>query len=203
MQWIATSAGSALITGALFTLASLGPAAFAEPTNDGTATTESVTEADTLSGDVALVEPAALQDMEAIKTELVKLKRDLVILEEDLLYPASTQMSVFLAMDVGEFFGLDAVTVKVNGKEVAHHLYTEREADALFRGGVQKLFIGNVKQGGNRVTAFFTGKGPSGRDYKRAATVEFEKSFEPTFVELRISDSEAKYQPEFHAVVVQ
>lgn len=199
MQRIAKSTGSALFAGALITFASLGQAAFAETTDEAPA----VVEPEVAPASVALAEPAALDDMEAIKTELVKLKRDLVILEEDLLYPASTQMSVFLAMDVGEFFGLDAVSVKVNGKEVAHHLYTEREADALFRGGVQKLFIGNVKQGGNRVTAFFTGKGPSGRDYKRAATVEFEKSFEPTFVELRISDSEAKYQPEFHAVVVQ
>ncbi len=198
MQRIAKPVGSALLTGALITIASLGQSAFAETPTDNMPL---VPQAAPLS--VAAVEPVALDDMEAIKTELVKLKRDLVILEEDLLYPASTQMSVFLAMDVGEFFGLDSVTVKVNGKEVAHHLYTEREADALFRGGVQKLFIGNVKQGDNRVTAFFTGKGPSGRDYKRAATVEFEKSFEPTFVELRISDSEAKYQPEFHAVVVQ
>lgn len=147
-------------------------------------------------------EPAS-GDMESIKAELTRLKRDLIILEEDLLFPASTQMSVFLGMDVGEFFALDAVTVKVNGREVAHHLYTEREADALFRGGVQKLFVGNVKQGNNRVTAFFTGRGPSGRDYKRAASVEFDKSFEPTFVELRITDSEAKYQPEFQASVVQ
>ena len=61
--------------------------------------------------------------------------------------------------------------------------------------------MGNVKQGKNRVTAFFTGRGPSGRDYRRATTVEFEKSFEPTFVELAIADSEAKYQPEFSASV--
>ena len=159
--------------------------------------------ADSAAEAAVVASPAGTQDMEAIKAELSELKRDLIILEEDLLFPASTQMSVFLGMDVGEFFALDAVTVKVNGRQVAHHLYTEREADALFRGGVQKLYVGNVKQGNNRVTAFFTGRGPQGRDYKRAATVEFDKSFEPTFVELRITDSEAKYQPEFTALVVQ
>ena len=51
------------------------------------------------------------------------------------------------------------------------------------------------------MTAFFTGRGPSGRDYKRATTVEFEKTFEPTFIELAVTDSEAKYQPEFSATV--
>ena len=146
--------------------------------------------------------PVALEsDLERIKKDLLKLKRDLVILEEDLLFPASSQVAVFLSMDIGELFQLDAVSVQLNGKEVVHHLYTDRQVDALYRGGVQKLFIGNVKQGQNRLTAFFTGRGPSGRDYRRATTVEFEKSFEPAFVELAISDSGAKYQPEFSAAV--
>lgn len=156
----------------------------------------------------AAVEPAAAakpvaldSDLERVKKDLLKLKRDLVILEEDLLFPASSQVAVFLSMDLGELFQLDAVSVKLNGKEVAHHLYTDRQVDALYRGGVQKLFVGNVKQGQNRLTAFFTGRGPSGRDYRRATTVEFEKSFEPAFVELAISDSGAKYQPEFTAAV--
>ena len=140
-------------------------------------------------------------EMEDVKKSLLELKRDLVILEEDLLFPASSQVAVFLSMDVGEFFQLDAVTVKVNGKEVAHHLYTDKQADALYRGGIQRLFIGNIKQGKNRVTAFFTGRGPSGRDYRRATSVDFDKTFEPAFVELAITDSTAKYQPEFHAAV--
>jgi len=135
--------------------------------------------------------------MEDIKLSLVALKRDLVILEEELLYPASSQVAVYLSMNVGEFFELDSVTLKLNGKEVSHYLYTERQINALHRGGVQRLYIGNVKQGVNRVTAFFIGAGPNGREYKRAATSEFEKSFEPAFVELKISDSTAKYQPEF------
>ncbi|TDJ22062.1 MAG: AraC family transcriptional regulator [Gammaproteobacteria bacterium] len=139
--------------------------------------------------------------MEDIKRSLVELKRDLVVLEEDLLFPASSQVAVFVAMDLGEFFALDAVTLKLNGKEVSHYLYTDKQVDALYRGGVQRLYVGNVRQGNNRLTAFFTGRGPSGRDYRRATTVEFEKTFEPIFVELKITDSTAKYQPEFVATV--
>lgn len=140
-------------------------------------------------------------DLEDVKKALLELKRDLVILEEDLLFPASSQVAVFLSMDVGDFFQLDSVSVKINGDEVAHHLYTDRQVDALYRGGVQKVYVGNVKQGSHRLTAFFTGRGPSGRDFRRAATVEFEKSFDPAFVELAIKDSSAKYQPEFAAAV--
>ena len=140
-------------------------------------------------------------DLENVKKALLELKRDLVILEEDLLFPASTQVAVFLSMDIGELFQLDSVTLKLNGKEIAHHLYTDKQTDALYRGGIQKLYVGNVKQGSNELTAFFTGRGPSGRDYRRATSVAFEKSFEPTFIELAIADSTADYQPEFRAAV--
>ncbi len=140
-------------------------------------------------------------DLESVKKDLTTLKRDLVILEENLLFPASSQVAVFLSMDVGDFFKLDAVTVKIDGKQVTHYLYTDRQVDALMRGGVQRLFLGNVQQGKHRLTAFFTGRGPSDRDYRRAATVEFEKTFEPAYIELAIRDSESKYQPEFSAAV--
>lgn len=140
-------------------------------------------------------------ELEAVKQALVTLKRDLVILEEDLLFPASSQVAVFLSLDVGEFFQLDAVTLELDGQSVSHHLYTERQVDALMRGGVQKLYLGNVREGRHRLTAFFTGRGPGGRDYRRAASVEFDKSFEPTYIELAIRDSESKYQPEFTAAV--
>ncbi len=106
-----------------------------------------------VSASYAAAEPLDTE-MEDVKKALLELKRDLIILEEDLLFPASSQLAVFLSMDLGEFFQLDAVTVKLNGKEVAHHLYTDKQVDALYRGGVQKLFIGNIRQGDNRITAF-------------------------------------------------
>jgi len=194
----------ALTFGALLVSLSISGAAFAGDAVDALmdAPIDATVPADPAAAPAAAGNPAALgSQMEGIKRDLVELKRDLVVLEEDLLYPASTQVAVFLSMDVGEFFALDSVTLKLNGKDVTHYLYTEKQADALFRGGVQRLFVGNVKQGENQLTAFFTGKGPEGRDYRRATTVTFEKSFEPSYVELKISDSTAKYQPEFVATV--
>ena len=194
----------ALTFGALLVSLSISGAAFAGDALDALmdAPVDATVPADPAAAPGAAGNPAALgSQMEGIKRDLVELKRDLVVLEEDLLYPASTQVAVFLSMDVGEFFALDSVTLKLNGKDVTHYLYTEKQADALFRGGVQRLFVGNVKQGETQLTAFFTGKGPEGRDYRRATTVTFEKSFEPSYVELKISDSTAKYQPEFVATV--
>jgi len=145
------------------------------------------------------IDTGLTREVETIKKDLLELRRDLVVLEEDLLFPASSQVAVFVGIDAGTFFQLDAVSLKINGKEVTHHLYTEKQVDALYRGGVQKLYVGNVKQGENTVTAFFTGRGPAGRDYRRASSVTFDKTFEPAFVELKVTDSEEKYQPDFTA----
>ncbi|MCB1684028.1 MAG: AraC family transcriptional regulator [Pseudomonadales bacterium] len=169
---------------------------------DPTATTAPVVKAVVApAGSPAVPNQPLGDDLEGVKQALLKLKRDLVILEEDLLFPASTQVAVFLSMDIGELFQLDSVTLKLNGREVAHHLYTDKQTDALYRGGIQKLYVGNAKQGSNELTAFFTGRGPGGRDYRRATSVAFEKSFEPTFIELAIADSTADYQPEFRSAV--
>jgi hypothetical protein len=137
------------------------------------------------------------EDVQVLKKELIALNRDLFKLEEELLYPASTQVAVFLSVDVGTFFGLDSVTLKLDDKEVANYLYTEREVDALHRGGVQRLFLGNLKAGEHELVALFTGKGPHDRDYRRGTTLRFEKAIGAKYVELRISDREASLRPEF------
>jgi hypothetical protein len=137
------------------------------------------------------------QDVQALKKELVDLNRDLFRLEEELLYPASTQVAVFLSVNLGTFFALDSVQLELDGKEVANYLYTEREVEALHRGGVQKLYLGNLKAGEHELVAVFTGKGPHERDYRRGTTVKFEKAVGAKYVELRITDREASLQPEF------
>lgn len=137
------------------------------------------------------------EQIQAIKKDVVDLNRDLFVLEEELLFPANTQVAVFLSMDVGEFFALDTVELRVDDKQVSKHLYTPREAEALLKGGVQRLYLGNLRVGGHELVALFTGKGPNGQDYTRGASLKFEKSVGAKYVELKISDRKIKRQPEF------
>ena len=138
------------------------------------------------------------QQAQSLKKEVMELNRDLLALEEELLFPASTQLAVFVSMDIGSLFELDAVEVKLDDKVVAHYLYTQREIDALRRGGVHRLYLGNLRVGKHELVAFFTGKGPHNRDYRRGATLEFEKQTEPRYIELQIKDVTRNLQPEFH-----
>jgi hypothetical protein len=138
-------------------------------------------------------------EMETLKQALVNLNRDLFILEEDLLFPSSTQVAVYLSMDVGEYFKLDAVELKIDGKLATNYLYTDRQVNALYKGGVQRLYVGNINQGVREISAFFIGTGPENRPYKRAVTLEFDKDDEAATVELKIIDSTSKQQPAFSA----
>lgn len=137
------------------------------------------------------------QDVQSLKEEVLDLNRDLFLLEEELLFPANSQVAFFISMDVGEYFALDSVNLKVDGKEVANYLYTEREVDALLRGGVHRVHMANLKVGGHELIAVFNGQGPHVRDYRRGATMTFNKGIGAKYVELQITDRMAKQQPEF------
>ena len=138
-----------------------------------------------------------------VKGDVIRLNRDLLVLEEELLFPASTQVALFVSMDVGKLFSLDSVQVKLDDKVVSNYLYTPLEVQALHRGGVQRMYLGNLKSGEHTLTAFFTGKGPHDRDYKRGATLKFEKTTGAKYIELQIKDSSGKLQPEFDVKVWQ
>lgn len=155
--------------------------------------------------DAAASAPAAALDtrIQEAKADVIRLNRDLLVLEEELLFPANTQVAVFVSMDVGKLFELESVQIKLDDKVVANYLYTPAEVKALHRGGVQRLYLGNLKSGAHEIVALFTGGGPHFRDYKRGATVKFDKGTDPKYIELQIKDSAGKLQPEFQVKVWQ
>ncbi len=145
--------------------------------------------------------PTLEKQVQDLKKEVLELNKELFILEEDLLFPANTQFSIFLSMDIGQLFDLDSVQINIDGKNISNHLYTQREINALKRGGVQRIYLGNIASGKHELVAFFTGKGPSKRDFKRGTTLEIEKTSSPLFVELKIIDDLSKQQPQFKTKV--
>jgi hypothetical protein len=137
------------------------------------------------------------EQVQDLKKSTLQLNRDLFILEEELLFPANTQVAVFVSVDVGDFFALDSISLKIDNREVSNYLYTPREVSALLKGGVQRLYVGNLKSGTHEKVAFFNGKGPNQRYYRRAASIRFEKGVGAKYLELKVSDRAHAQQPEF------
>jgi hypothetical protein len=180
----------------LLVLAALMPAAHAQ-------TAPAPAPAATATGTPAPAPSSLDNRIQDAKADVIRLNRDLMVLEEELLFPANTQVAIFVSMDVGRLFSLDSVRVKLDDKDVAAYLYTPAEVRALHRGGVQRLFVGNLKSGPHEIVAFFTGKGPHDRDYKRGTTIKFDKGTDPKYIELQIKDSTGKLQPEFEVKIWQ
>ncbi len=139
------------------------------------------------------------EEITDLKKQVISLNKTLFILEEDLLFPSNTQLSIFISMKDTALFSLDAIKILINNKVVSSHLYTDKEIDVLKRGGVQKIYIGNIVSGEHEIVALYTGKGPHQRDFKRGSVITIDKSEDPLFVEFKIQDNESKQQALFES----
>jgi hypothetical protein len=140
------------------------------------------------------------EKLEDLKNEVLAVNRDLFILEEDLLFPASTQLALYFSVDVGEFFSLDNIKVKIDDKQVSHYLYTNKDIKALHRGAIQKLHLDNINTGEHELVAILIGQGPRNREYRKAVSFKFEKGTEAKALEIQLRDDTGKLQPKLSVV---
>lgn len=134
--------------------------------------------------------------LQQFRKDMLDVNKRLLIMEEELLFPANAQLSVFVLLDVGRFLTPESITLELDGKAVQSHLYTEREVAALRRGAVQRLLTTIVRPGTHRLTAVVSGVDDHGRRVRRGATGEVEKGDGQLYVQLRIVDDEKTQQAE-------
>ncbi len=137
------------------------------------------------------------KDLADFKRDVLEVNKRLLLLEEELLFPADTQVGIYVSLDVGHFFQPDSITLELDGEVLTSHLYTEKEIRALKNGAVQRLALANVKNGDHELTAFITGTEPAGREMRQGVTGHFDKNHGRHFVQLHIEDDTAKQQPRF------
>jgi len=142
-------------------------------------------------------EIALKQHVATIKEEMLLLGRDMKMLEDILLYPEKTRVSVYLTMDVGRFFSLDKAKILINGEVVSEQAYSNREEDGFKKGAAQRIFVGNYDDGKYDLVAIFSGKGPRGRAFKRGVEYKFDKRGEAATIKINILDDLRKQQPIF------
>jgi hypothetical protein len=129
------------------------------------------------------------EQVQEIKSDVLGIAKDLSLLEERLLYPSNTQIAVFVALDSGEAFRLDAVQLQIDGELVAHYIYRFKELEALQSGGVQRVFTGNVPTGSHDLTVSVNGKLPSGKDFTSSRSFSFSKGIDPKLLGLTFAAS--------------
>ena len=127
------------------------------------------------------------EQVQDIKKDVLGISAELTQLEEKLIYPSNTQVSVFVSLIKGDKFRLDAVKLKLDGKDVTHHIYSFKELEALQNGGVQRLYTGNVRAGEHTMEVLLMGKGGGNSDYRQSSSYKFTKSVEPKLIEVTLA----------------
>lgn len=137
------------------------------------------------------------EQVQDIKKDVLGISSELTQLEEKLLYPSNTQVSLFVSLAKNEKFRLDAVDIKIDGKETTHYLYTFKELEALQNGGVQRIYTGNVRSGEHTLDVTLIGK-TAGSEYRQSASYKFTKDVGPRLVEITLAGPSASKHIEFN-----
>lgn len=127
------------------------------------------------------------EQVQDIKGDVLGISTELSLLEEKLLFPSGTQVSLFVSLSNRERFRLDSVEIELNGQPVAHHIYSYKELEALQAGGMQRIYTGNVRTGDHELRVGITGKTASGNEYRHVESYRFSKGVGPRLVEISLS----------------
>ena len=129
--------------------------------------------------------------VQEIKSDVLNIASELNNLEERLLYPSNTQMSVFVEIAPAEEFRLDAVQITINGELATHHIYSFKELEALQKGGVQRIYTGNITTGEHQIDVIVSGKLKSGKDFSESGSFSFAKGIKPKALGVTLSNGGA------------
>ena len=127
------------------------------------------------------------EQVQEIKSDVLGIAAELNQLEEKLLYPSNTQVAVFVSLAGGETFRLDSVEIRLDGAPVAHHLYTFKELEALQKGGVQRIYAGNVRSGDHDLQVSVIGKTGGGADFQKSERFSVNKDVGPRIVKISLA----------------
>ena len=127
------------------------------------------------------------EQVQEIKSDVLSIATELNQLEEKLLYPSNTQVAVFISLVSGETFRLDSVEIQLDGKPVAHHIYTFKELEALQKGGVQRIYTGNIRSGDHDLQVSVSGKSLGGGDFRETERFKINKGVGPEIVEVSLA----------------
>jgi hypothetical protein len=146
------------------------------------------------SGSPGLADEASREQMQGldeqvqeIKSDVLGIAKELSLLEERLLYPSNTQLAVFVSLAEGETARLDSVQIQIDGEPVARHIYSFKELEALQKGGVQRIYTGNLPTGEHQLEVAIAGKLPGGDDFSATRSFRFEKAAEPKLIGMTLA----------------
>jgi hypothetical protein len=137
------------------------------------------------------------EQVQEVKSDVLSIAAELDQLQERLLYPSDTHFAVFVQLARGDALRLDAVHIQVDGQPATHYLYSFKELEALQKGGVQRIYTGNIATGQHEIEISLNGKLASGKDYSHTERFAFTKAVKPKLMGVTLAGPDSG-QPAIH-----
>lgn len=134
------------------------------------------------------------EQVQSIKREVLRISAEIIKLQEKLMYPSDTQISLFVSLAQGDKLRLDAVTIRIDGKVATSYIYTAKELEALQHAGVQRIYTGNIRGGTHTLEVEIIGKLTNNTDYQQSTSHKFYKMKGPKVIEITLSESGSTIQ---------
>lgn len=133
------------------------------------------------------------EQLQEIKSEVISIAAELNLLEEKLLYPSHSQVALFVAMAAEQDFRLDSLSISIDGATVADHIYSFKELEALQKGGVQRIYSGNLTNGNHQCLVRYSGLTSGGKPFTREHQFSLKKGNGPGFGEIVLTQAAASF----------
>ncbi|HLY52824.1 MAG TPA: hypothetical protein VKQ31_07445 [Steroidobacteraceae bacterium] len=131
------------------------------------------------------------EQVQEVKSDVLSIAAELNQLEEKLLYPSDTHLAVFVQLAHGETLRLDAVQITIDGQLATHYIYSFKELDALRKGGVQRIYSGNIATGAHELAVSVSGKLANGKDFSQSEHFPFTKEVKPKLLGVSLAGPES------------
>lgn len=135
-------------------------------------------------------------DLQSLKMDLVTLNKEITQLENELMFP-SAETAILVSVEAGSGVKLVDINLSIDNKSAGYYFYSDAEFAALGKGGMHRLYSGNLTSGQHTLKAVINGYEPNGKDFQRTVTYGFSKGAQRKVIELKASDNATRTQGDF------
>ncbi len=137
------------------------------------------------------------REIQAVKQEVLEINREILLLEEQLLYPHGQQLVVFVSLSNNSAVNVNSISLELDGQLVSQHVYTRSEKASLHKGGIHRLYAGRLHDGAHAVDVSLSGVGTDGQQFVRRQSAKIVKDSGRKVVELNIAAGDNGTEPQF------
>lgn len=146
---------------------------------------------------VAQAQEAKLpDDLQSLKMDLITLNREITQLENELMFP-SAETAIVVSVEAGSGVKLVDINLSIDDKSAGYYYYSDAEFSALSKGGMHRLYAGNMNSGQHTIKAAITGYEPGGKEFQRTITYTFSKGAQRKVIEIKAGDNATRTQGDF------